>query len=225
MKTSEPIVIAIDGPSASGKSTVARGVAKSLGFIYVDTGAMYRTVAWLAVQKRMALNDDAAIMALMEAAKVEFLLRDGSVQMWVDGYYPQKEIRTADVSAAVPEVAKLRKLRAWVVGHQRAMTQFGNLVMEGRDIGSVVFPDSPHKFYLDADPDVRAQRRTRDLEAMKIKASKEGVAQAIQQRDKKDSSRNTSPLQIALGATVIDNSRRSADETAKLIVARVRGRA
>ncbi len=209
-----PIVIAIDGPSASGKSTVARCVAKAIGFVYVDTGAMYRMVSWLALQKQVALNDDAAILSLVEATKIEFKLCEGCVQMWVNGYYPQKEIRTAEVSAAVPEVAKLRKLRAWVVEHQRAMTQFGSLVMEGRDIGSVVFPKTPHKFYLDASPEVRTQRRH----------VKDGVKELLAVRDQHDSSRAVSPLKIADGAKVIDSSSLTVEQVVEVILAKVKGK-
>jgi cytidylate kinase len=108
------------------------------------------------------------------------------------------------------------------VQHQRSLTKFGSLVMEGRDIGTVVFPDTPYKFYLDAKPEVRAVRRKRDLEAMQIQATEEGVAHSIQQRDKKDSGRSVSPLQIALGATVIDNSKLTAEESAKVVIEHIR---
>jgi cytidylate kinase len=113
--------------------------------------------------------------------------------------------------AAIPEVRQV------LVHHQRSLTKFGNLVMEGRDIGSVVFPDTPHKFYLEASPEVRAERRRRDLEAMRIPASQEGVRESLQSRDLKDSGRSASPLQIALGATVIENSHLSIEENAKVI--------
>lgn len=221
----QPTVVAIDGPAASGKSTVSRAVARALGFNYVDSGAMYRAVTWLALEEGVDVNDSIAVLVMLQAARISFEIVAGEVRMLIDDAYPGAAIRTPQVTEKVAPVAANPEVRQILVQQQRSLTKFGNLVMEGRDIGSVVFPHTPHKFYLDADPDVRAQRRTLDLEAMKIQASKEGVAQAILQRDKKDSNRSASPLQIALGATVIDNSKRSADETAKFIVAHVRGEA
>lgn len=223
--TEKITVVAIDGPAASGKSTVSRAVAKSLGFNYVDSGAMYRAVTWKALEAGVNVEDTIAVIGMLHTVKIGFEIVNGEARMLIGGEYPGAAVRTPGVTEKVSVIAAIPEVRQILVEHQRSLTKFGSLVMEGRDIGSVVFPHTPHKFYLDADPDVRAQRRTRDLEAMKIQANKEGVAQAIQQRDKKDSGRATSPLQIALGATVIDNSKSTADETAKRIVAHVRGQA
>src|SRR5438552_2569562 len=144
------IVIAIDGPSASGKSTNAKLVAKSLDYIYVDTGAMYRTLAWHCLQKRVDVHDTKAVAAVCRKWKTKLECVDGQVRLLVDGYYPEKEIRTAETSAAVPHVAAIPKVRAWMKIAQRDCAKFGNLVMEGRDIGSHIFPETPFKFYLDA---------------------------------------------------------------------------
>jgi cytidylate kinase len=216
------IVVAVDGPAASGKSTVSCAVAKKLGFNYVDSGAMYRAVTWKALQRDIDVEDTIAVIGMMHTIKVSFEMADGQARMFIDGVYPGDAIRDPRVTEKVSAVAAIPEVRQILVQHQRSLTKFGSLVMEGRDIGSVVFPDTPYKFYLDANPAVRAQRRARDLEAMKIGASKEGVAQSLQQRDKLDSQRRASPLQIALGATVIDNSKLTVEGTSKLIVAHIR---
>lgn len=208
----KPTVIAIDGPGASGKSTVARAVAQALGYVYVDTGAMYRAVAWKALENKIDPRDERSVMEMVENLKVDLKLVDGCVQMWVDGYYPEKEIRMAQTSAVVPIVAAMAPLRKWVVAHQRATAKFGNLVMEGRDIGSVVFPDAARKFYLDARPEVRAARR-----------QKEGVPEVLEARDQHDSQRKVSPLRVARGAQVIDTSAMDVKQVVERILASVKG--
>src|SRR5580698_6603879 len=185
------MVVAVDGPAASGKSTVSRTLAKMLGFNYVDTGAMYRAITWKALEEGIDADDTIAVIALMHRIKISFEMVDKQARILINGAYPGPAIR---------------EVRQVLVQHQRSLTKFGSLVMEGRDIGTVVFPDTPYKFYLEANADIRATRRKRDLEAMKIQATHEGVAESIQRRDKKDSGRSVSPLQIALGATVIENS-------------------
>ena len=164
------------------------------------------------------MDDTIAVMAMMHRIKIDFELVNGEVRMLIDGVYPGKAMREPRVAEKVSTIAAIPEVRHVLVQHQRSLTKFGSLVMEGRDIGTVVFPDTPYKFYLDANPKVRAVRRKRDLEAMQIQATEEGVAQSIQQRDRKDSVRSVSPLQIALGATVIENSHLTVDETAKVIV-------
>ena len=146
----EPIVIALDGTSASGKSTNAKRVAKALGYAYVDTGAMYRSLAWHCLEKDVDLGDDKAIASLCRRWKTELKNDDGHIRLYVDGYFPEKEIRTAETSAAVPVVAAVPTVRKWMKAKQRECIKFGDLVMEGRDIGSNVFPDTDFKFYLDA---------------------------------------------------------------------------
>ena len=215
-------VVAVDGPAASGKSTVSRAAAKILGFHYVDTGAMYRSVTWKALEDGVDVDDTPAVIALMQRIQIGFELVNGEVRMLLDGVHPGAKIRQPQVAEKVSTIAAISEVRQILVHHQRSLTRFGSLVMEGRDIGTVVFPDTPYKFYLEAKPDVRALRRKRDLEAMQIQATQEGVARSIQQRDKKDSGRSVSPLQIALGATVIDNSQLTAEETAKIIVDHIR---
>lgn len=216
--TNKVTVVAVDGPAASGKSTVSRSAAKMLGFNYVDTGAMYRSITWKALEEGVDVDDTIAVIAMMHRIKIDFELVNGEVRMLIDGVYPGKAMREPRVAEKVSTIAAIPEVRHVLVQHQRSLTKFGSLVMEGRDIGTVVFPDTPYKFYLDANPKVRAVRRKRDLEAMQIQATEEGVAQSIQQRDRKDSVRSVSPLQIALGAAVIENSQLTVDETAKVIV-------
>ena len=216
------IVVAVDGPAASGKSTVSRAVAKALGFHYVDSGAMYRTVTWKALERDIDVNDTMAVIGMLHAAKLGFQIVDGQARMLIDGVDPGGAIREPRVADKVSIVAAIPEVRQILVQHQRSLTKIGNLVMEGRDIGSAVFPDTPYKFYLDASPEVRAARRKRDLDSMKIPATQETVARSIRQRDLKDSGRSVSPLQIALGAIVLDNSGLTAEETAHVVVEHIR---
>ena len=206
----EPIVIALDGTSASGKSTNAKRVAKALGYAYVDTGAMYRSLAWHCLEKDVDLRDAKVIASLCRRWKTELKNDDGHIRLYVDGYFPEKEIRTAETSAAVPVVAAVPAVRKWMKAKQRECIEFGDLVMEGRDIGSNVFPDTDYKFYLDASLDERSKRRAAD-----------GVDENLAERDKQDSQRAAAPLMIPLGAKVINNSEMTAEETSALIISEV----
>ncbi len=209
----KPIVIAIDGTSASGKSTNAKLVAKALGFAYVDTGAMYRTLAWHCLRQGVDVDDARAVAGALRRWKARLDCADGHVRLLVDGYYPAKEIRTAETSAAVPHVAAIPKVRAWMVKTQRACAQFGNLVMEGRDIGTNVFPETDFKFYLDAALAERTRRRQAD-----------GVQEDLAKRDKRDSERKTAPLMVPLGAVIVNNSGQTPQQTSEFILAEVRRR-
>lgn len=202
------IVIAIDGTSASGKSTNAKLVAKELGYIYVDTGAMYRTLAWHCLVKKVNVQDPKAVAALCRKWKTNLVCVEDRVRLLVDDYYPEKEVRTAEVSAAVPHVAAVPKVREWMKAKQRECITFGNLVMEGRDIGTNVFPETDYKFYLDANLDERSKRR-----------AAEGVQENLAARDQRDSQRAVAPLMIPLGATIINNSGMTPEQTTALILA------
>ena len=212
-----PIVIAIDGTSASGKSTNAKLVAKALGYVYVDTGAMYRTLAWYCLQKHVDVHDAKAVAAACRKWKtiLECVEKNGlrAVHLLVDGYFPEKEIRTPETSAAVSHVAAVPKVRDWMKKTQRECIQFGNLVMEGRDIGTNVFPETDYKFYLDATLDERSARRAAD-----------GVNENLAARDQRDSQRAVAPLMIALGAKVINNSHMTSEQTSGLIMEEIRKR-
>jgi cytidylate kinase len=209
--TEQPVVIAIDGTSASGKSTNAKLVARALGYVYVDTGAMYRTLAWFCLKKSVDPHDEKAVANLCRRWKTELVCVDNHVRLLVDGYFPEKEIRTAETSAAVPHVAAVPKVREWMKKKQRECVRFGNLVMEGRDIGTNVFPETDFKYYLDACIHERTQRRV-----------SEGVHENLAARDERDSQRAAAPLMIALGARVINNSGMTAEQTSGMIIAEVK---
>ena len=213
MKTRAPIIIAIDGTSASGKSTNAKLVAKALGFVYVDTGAMYRTLAWYCLRHKIDVENQHAIGAACRKWKTSLECVDAQVHLKVDGYYPGQEIRTAEVSAAVPHVAAVPKVREWMKHKQRECILFGNLVMEGRDIGTNVFPETDFKYYLDAQLEERSRRR-----------AAEGVNENLAARDLRDSQRATAPLMIALGAKVINNSNLTAEQTSGQIITDIKRR-
>jgi cytidylate kinase len=212
-----PIVIAIDGTSASGKSTNAKLVAKALGYVYVDTGAMYRTLAWYCLQKRVDIHDAKTVAALCRKwkTKLECVQKNNlrAVHLLVAGYFPEREIRTAETSAAVPHVAAVPKVREWMVKQQRECLQFGNLVMEGRDIGTNVFPETEFKFYLDAKLEERSRRRAAD-----------GIQENLAARDQRDSQRAVAPLMVPLGAKVINNSQMTSEETSGLLLKEIRAR-
>jgi cytidylate kinase len=208
-----PIVIAIDGTSASGKSTNAKLVARALGFVHVDTGAMYRTLAWYCLKQKVDVQNSRAVATLCRKWKTSLKNVDGHVVLLVDDYYPTQEIRTAEVSAAVSHVAAIPKVREWMKKTQRECIQFGSLVMEGRDIGTNVFPETDFKYYLDAHIEERSRRR-----------AAEGVHENLAARDQRDSQRAAAPLMIALGAKVINNSQLTSDQTSGIILADVKGK-
>ncbi len=210
------IVIAIDGTSASGKSTNARLVARDLGYVYVDTGAMYRTLAWYCIKKKVDVDDHKAVASLCRRWKTELKCIEGDlhhVRLLVDGYFPEKEVRTAETSAAVAAVAAVPKVRDWMKKAQRQCIQFGNLVMEGRDIGTNIFPETDFKFYLDANLDERTKRRQAD-----------GVEEDLAARDERDSQRAAAPLMIPLGAVMVNNSGQTPEQTSGHILGIVRQR-
>jgi cytidylate kinase len=211
------IVIAIDGTSASGKSTNAKLVARALDCVYVDTGAMYRTLAWYCLKNHVDVQDAKAVAALCRKwkTKLQCVESDGlrAGRLFVDGYFPEAEIRTDEVSAAVPHVAAVPKVREWMVKRQRECLEFGSLVMEGRDIGTNVFPETDFKFYLDAKLEERSRRRAAD-----------GVRENLAVRDQRDSQRAVAPLMVPLGAMVINNSNLTSEQTSGLIIAEVRKR-
>ncbi len=210
---SSRIVIAIDGTSASGKSTNARLIAQALGYVYVDTGAMYRTLAWYCLQKHADIDDAKAVAAVCRKWKTELRCVAGdfrSVRLLVDGYYPDQEIRTAETSSAVPHVAAVPYVRDWMKKKQRECARFGSLVMEGRDIGSNVFPETDFKFYMDASLDERTKRRAAD-----------GLHENLAARDHRDSQRAAAPLMIPLGATIINNSGETPAQTSARMLAEI----
>ncbi len=217
--------IAIDGPSASGKSSVSKGVAAELGFIYVDSGALYRGVTWQAIRKGADPKDAAAVLEAMHSADWEFFVKNGAAIFSVDGDVPVQELREKDVREAVACVAAIPEVRKFVVESLQSLENFGSLVMEGRDIGTVVFPDSPHKFYLDADPEERAMRRYRELVAAGEDEKAHEVMESLKKRDQIDATRKADPLVVAPGAQVIDSTSMTLEEVIQTVVDAVKGEA
>jgi cytidylate kinase len=208
------LIIAIDGPSGVGKGTVARAIAKELGYRHVDSGAMYRAVAWKALRTKVALDDEQAVALLAERAIIE--VADSRVT--IDDIDVTREIRTAEIDRAAAAIARLPRVRAALVHLQRQMDRGGAIVMEGRDIGTVVFPNADVKIYLDADLAERAIRRANDPAHSGGPAALAEVATLLTARDELDRTRPTSPLHAADDAVVIDTTGKSVDEVVRDIL-------
>ena len=212
-------VIAIDGPSGAGKGTVARAVAKALDYDYVDTGAMYRAVAWKAAQEGRALDDETAVADV--ATRAVFVL--DNTRVLIDGHDVTEAIRTPEMDVAAAIVARLPQVRAALVARQRGLATRGGVVMEGRDIGTAVFPDAPVKIYLDASPAERAARRSKDpAHVLSQTAGLAEVAHALEARDHLDRTRQASPLTKAPDAVLIDTTGVSVDDVVQRVVQVVR---
>ncbi len=202
MEGLNPIIVAIDGPAASGKSTVAKRVAAELGIVFVNSGAMYRAFTWWVLQNGIDPADTPPVLELL--ARTDFTCgeKDGVGTVAVGGVpMTRTELAVSEVNAGVSAIAAIPEVRERLVAEQRRYASERGVVMEGRDIGSVVFPDTPHKFYIDASPEVREARRRA-----------EGIADSIASRDRIDSSRAASPLVVAEGAVVVDSSELGIDE-------------
>lgn len=214
-------IIAIDGPAASGKSTVAREVGRRLNCIYVDSGAFYRGVTWKVIQEGVNTKNPLAVLPVLLKSKWAFEVRDGAVVFAIDGVEPGEAIRDKDVREAVSDVAAVPGVRKFVVANLRKLTRLGSIAMEGRDIGSVVFPQTPYKFYLDANPEERAKRRHAELTARGEAEKAHEVMESLQRRDEKDSTRKTAPLKVADGAYSIDTAEYDAMGVVKVLMDRV----
>ena len=207
----ERVVIAIDGPAASGKSSVAVALARRLGYRYVNTGAMYRAVTWLVISRGIDPADAGRVRELLRPTKIECRPSWNACAFLIDGVDPSEHLTEESVTAGVSTVASIPEVRQLLVGMQRACAGDRDTVMEGRDIGSVVFPKTPFKFYIDASLEVRATRRAR-----------QGLADRIGARDQQDSSRPMSPLVIAEDAHVVDSSHLTIDGVVGEIIGRLK---
>lgn len=199
-------IVAIDGPVGVGKSAVAKQLAQRLGFLYIDTGAMYRTIAYKAKQYSIDLQDESALTELTQNTCIELKEIDGQLHVLCDGSDISEEIRHPDISKAVSSVANHVKVREQLVAQQRRMGEAGGIVMEGRDIGTVVFPHAEIKLYLDADPNVRAKRRYDQLTASGKDVSFEQTLVDLHERDQKDRERPVGALRQADDAIYVDTT-------------------
>ena len=215
------MIVAIDGPAGAGKSTVAREVARRVGAAYLDTGAMYRAVTWLAQQRGVPRSDGEALAALARENPVEIEPTDDGDRVRVAGHDVTEEIRTPEVAAQVSEVSAHAAVREEMVAAQRALMASGDWVSDGRDVGSTVCPDADVKVFLTATPEERARRRRAELAAQGVELDEATVLEDVLRRDELDSTRAASPLRIAPGAVVVDSSNLDARRVADIVAAMV----
>jgi cytidylate kinase len=204
-------VVAIDGPAASGKSSVARSLARRLGFAYVNSGAIYRAITWHILQKGIDTTDACRVTQAVESAQIACHLQNNESRIFIDNVDPTDYLRNDRVNEKVSHVSSVPRVREIVVRKMRDCARNHDVIVEGRDIGSVVFPDTPYKFYIDASPDVRSRRR-----------AAQGERDEIKMRDHADSSRPVSPLVIAQDAHVIDTSHLTIEGVVDEIIARLK---
>ncbi|HLW83703.1 MAG TPA: (d)CMP kinase [Candidatus Sulfotelmatobacter sp.] len=209
------LIIAIDGPAGAGKSTIASRLARKLGYVNLESGAMYRALALKAIDRDISFDDEKALLQLAEGSRIQLEPTLGGNRTLLDGRDESSRIRERDVTEAASRVSVHPQVRAWMVAHQREMGAGGGIVMEGRDIGTKVFPDADLKIFLDADPVVREQRR---MEQQKIKGEVAAdVAADLRERDRRDRTRAASPLVAASDAVVIDSTELSEDDVLERI--------
>src|SRR5688572_27989424 len=214
------LIIAIGGPSGAGKGTISRTLSQTLGYRHIDTGAMYRAVGWKVGHDGIAPDDEAAVSDL--ARRAEIVVEGGVVS--IDGHDVTRAIRTPEIDKSATAVARLPKVREVLVARQRAIGAEGGVVMEGRDIGTVVFPNADVKIYLDASEEERARRRANDAAHSGSQAGQAAVAEAIKARDASDTTRKVSPLTIASDATYIDTTAMPIDQVVQEVLGLVRNK-
>jgi len=218
----KPFIIAIDGFSSCGKSTLAKQIAKELDYIFVDTGAMYRATALFFIRSEVNLNDVSQINDALEAMTISFKNIDGNNVTFLNGENVESEIRSLEISGMVSEVAAIPAVRRKMVALQRNMTDADGVVMDGRDIGTVVFPDADVKFFVTADPLIRAQRRYNEMVAKEEHPDIQEIISNLAHRDHIDSTRDDSPLRQAEDAILLDNTTLTKDEQFELALSFIR---
>jgi len=212
------LIIAIDGPVGSGKSTLARRVAELMGYVYVDTGAMYRAVALKAIHRGLSLDADEELVALARDTRIDLRIQDGAQLVFLDDEDVTAAIRTPEMSQAASKIAVVAGVREVLVAEQRRAGKLGGVVMEGRDIGSVVFPNAELKIFLTASAEVRAQRRWREHIQKGETADLAQTLAEVHERDQRDSGRASSPLVRTADAVVVDSTAMEPEEAARLVV-------
>ena len=219
------MIVTIDGPSGAGKSTLAKRIAKEFGLTYLDTGAMYRALAVKLLRLGLDLADDESLTKLVGSTEIDLAERNGRVEVLLDGEEVSDLIRTPEVSQMASRVSALQVVRKRMLELQRALGRRGNVVAEGRDIGTVVFPEAQVKIYLDASAQERARRRFKELRAAGRTVSLEETLREMEERDKRDRERDLAPLRKAEDAVAIDSSALDADGVAERVIQAIRNRA
>ncbi|MBN2857623.1 MAG: (d)CMP kinase [Candidatus Delongbacteria bacterium] len=220
------MIIAIDGPAGSGKSSTAKLVGSKMNFLYIDTGAMYRAMALKAFLSEVAYDDRDRIVSLLSGTEIvqDIDHNTGETRTFLDGKDVSFNIRTPEISKGVTSVCEIDEVRTKLVELQRKMGRKGNVILDGRDIGTVVFPDADLKFFMVADVDIRAQRRLKELKEKGIESTFEEVKQDIERRDQRDSSRSNSPLKPAEDSILIDTTKMTIEEQAEFIIGMIKER-
>ena len=216
------LIIAIDGPSAAGKSTLAKRLAKDLGFTYLDTGGMYRALALKVLREGIDIGNDGALTELIGRTAIDLVVTGGKLKVLLDGEDVSHEIRTPEVSQMASKASTLEVVRRWMLVLQRAFGRRGNVVAEGRDIGTVVFPDAEVKIYLDASAKERARRRVEELRQAGRQVSLDETLREMWERDKRDSERDLAPLRKADDAIAIDSTSVDAEALAQRVMQQIR---
>lgn len=215
-------VIAIDGPAGAGKSTIAKIVAKELGYLYIDTGAMYRAITWKALNYKIDLRNEKKVIQLAQKTDIKLIQSDDKLKIFADGKNVTEKIRLENVTKNTNTIAAIQGVRKILRNKQRLLGRNGGVVMEGRDIGTAVFPDAEKKFYLDAKPKERAKRRWKELKAKGQRVSLKKIAEAIKRRDYRDRNRGINPLRKAKDAVIIDSTNMSPQQVAEKILIEIK---
>ncbi|MGA1826584.1 MAG: (d)CMP kinase [bacterium] len=212
------LVIAIDGPSASGKSTIGKMIAARLGLKYIDTGAMYRAIAWMAKQNNISWHNENELVFLLETSKIIIGQENNQTYIKIEDYLLKDQLRTQEIGKGASIISALKRVKLAMIEKQRDIAKGGGIVMDGRDIGTYVFPDADIKFYIHANLDTRARRRYKELEETSKKPVFETIFQEIKDRDDMDMNRKTAPLKTAPDAISIDTTDLSIAETCDLML-------